>query len=64
MNKSNKYSKPDVKGKKKGFNNNYVDEDMVSQKEVKRNQDHKKYKNYGNILRAKNVSALMEYEED
>lgn len=64
MNKTNKYHKYDFKSKKKGYNNNYVDEENLSLKDIRRESDHKKYKNYGNILRTKDVNTLMEYEEE
>lgn len=64
MNKTNKYHKFDVKNKKKGFNNNYVDEENLSLKEIIRESEHKKYKNYGNLLRTKDVSTIMQYEEE
>lgn len=64
MNKTVKYHKYDFKNKKKSFNNNYIDEENISLKDVKRSKDHKHYRNYENALKAKNVDALLTYEED
>ena len=64
MTKVTKYHKHDVKSKKKSFNNFYVDEESMSIKDIKRDQNHKRYRNYENMLKTKNVNALMEYEED
>ena len=64
MTKATKYHKYDVKSKKKSFNNFYVDEESMSIKDIKRDQNQKRYRNYENVLKTKNVSALMEYEED
>jgi hypothetical protein len=63
MTKVTKYHKFDVKSKKKSFNNFYVDEENVTIKDIKRDQNHKRYRNYDNALKTKNVNALMEYEE-
>lgn len=64
MNKSTKYHKFDVKSKKKSFNNGYQDEESLSLKDVKRDKEHKKYRNYENVLRSKDVNALIQYEDD
>jgi hypothetical protein len=64
MTKVSKYQKFDVKGKGKNFNNYYMDEENVTIKDIKRDQNHKRYRNYDNILKSKNVNALMEYEDN
>ena len=64
MNKSTKYHKFDVKSKKKSYNYVQHDEEHLSLKEVKRDREQKQYRNYENALRAKNVSALIEYDDD
>lgn len=62
--KSSKYSKSDAKGKVKTNKSNYYEEEQISFKQVKRDKEHKRYRNYDNVLRAKNVQALIEYEDD
>lgn len=64
MNKTTKYHKFDAKNKKKAFNYSQQDEERLSLKEVKREHDQKHFRNYENALRSKDVSALMQYEED
>lgn len=64
MNKTTKYHKFDAKSKKKSYNYTQYDEEKISLKEVKREQDQKHFRNYQNALRSKDVSALMQYEED
>jgi hypothetical protein len=64
MNKSTKYHKFDVKSKKKNYNHGSQDEEYLSLKEVKRDKEHKHYRNYENALRAKNVDALLEYDNN
>ena len=41
-----------------------MEEEELSLKEIKRNKEHKQYRNYENALRSKNVDRLMSYEED
>ena len=50
--------------KNKGSRNYSYDEEQISFKEVKREKNQKKYKNYQNVLRAKNIDALLDYEEE
>jgi hypothetical protein len=50
--------------KNKGSRNYQYEEEEISFKEVKREKNQKKYKNYQNVLRAKNIDALLEYEEE
>ena len=64
MNKSTKYHKTDITKNKKKFNTNYIDEENVSFKEVKRDREHKQYRNYENALRSKNLDRLLSYEDD
>jgi len=66
MNKS-KPSKFDNRPTKKNFNNknfNYLDEEKVTLRDVKRDFEHKRYRNYTNVLRSKDIDALMDYEDD
>lgn len=62
MNKQNKYHKSDFKNKSKNYG--YYDEESVSIKELKKEKEHKQYRNFNNALRSKNIDALMEYEDD
>ena len=48
----------------KDFRNYQYDEEQISFKEIKREKNQKKYKNYQNVLRAKNIDALLDYEEE
>lgn len=64
MNKQNKYHKSDFKSKSKNHNYGYFDEESVSIKELKKEKEHKQYRNFNNALRSKNIDALMEYEDD
>jgi hypothetical protein len=50
--------------KNKGSRNYQYEEEEISFKEVKREKNQKKYKNYQNVLRAKNIDALLDYEEE
>jgi hypothetical protein len=50
--------------KNKGSRNYSYDEEQISFKEVKREKNQKKYKNYQNVLKAKDINALLEYEEE
>ena len=50
--------------KNKGSRNYSYDEEEISFKEVKREKTQKKYKNYQNVLRAKNIDALLDFEEE
>jgi hypothetical protein len=50
--------------KNKGSRNYQYDEEEISFKEVKREKIQKKYKNYQNVLRAKNIDALLDFEEE
>jgi hypothetical protein len=50
--------------KNKGSRNYSYDEEQISFKEIKREKNQKKYKNYQNVLRAKNIDALLDYEEE
>jgi hypothetical protein len=64
MTKSVKYHKVDSKNKKKNNNGLYFEEENLSFKEVRRDKEHKHYRNYENALRAKNVDRLLSYEDD
>jgi hypothetical protein len=62
MNKPNKYQSFDIKKSKK--RNNYIEEENVSFREVKRDRMNKHYRNYDNALRSKNLDRLLSYDED
>lgn len=62
--KEAKYHKYDYKNKSKSYKIKTLDEEMVSFKEVKKQKEHKQYRNYDNALRAKNLDRLLSYEED
>ena len=64
MSKATKFHFTNVKNKKKSFNYNYNDEEHVSIKEIRRDREHKQYRNYDNALRSKNLDRLLEYEDD
>lgn len=67
MNKISKNFKSDFKtNNKKTYytHNNYYDEEQVSLRDIKRDQDHKKYRNLTNVLRQKDIDTLMELEDD
>jgi hypothetical protein len=64
MTKPSKSQKLNIKSKAKGSRNYQYDEEMVSLKEIQRDRNHKRYRNYENVLKTKDVSALLQYEED
>ena len=64
MNKSTKFHKTEFRNKKKNFNYNTLEEENVSFREVKRDREHKQYRNYDNALRSKNLDRLLSYEDD
>lgn len=64
MNKSNKFHKTDFKTKKKFYNYSTIEEENISIKEIKREREHKQYRNYENALRSKNLDRLLSYEDD
>jgi len=49
---------------KSRFKNNYLEEDKVSFRDHKKDIEKKKYRNYENALRSKNVKALLDYDEE
>lgn len=53
-----------MKKKSRGNYGYLMEEEEISLKEIKRNKEHKHYRNYENALRSKNVDRLMSYEED
>jgi len=64
MNNSPKFnSKSDFKNKKK-VNYNYIEEENLSFRDVKREKMQKHYRNYDNALRSKNLDKLLSYEDD
>ena len=62
MNNSTKFHKTEFKNKKK--TNNYLEEENLSFREVKREKMQKHYRNYDNALRSKNLDRLLSYEDD
>lgn len=65
MNNTPKFHKPAFKNKKKPQNNKYaLEEEHLTFKEVRREKEHKHYRNYENALRSKNLDRLLSYEDD
>jgi hypothetical protein len=64
MTKGAKSQNLNFTSKNKGSRNYSYDEEEISFKEVKREKNQKKYKNYQNVLKAKDINALLEYEEE
>jgi hypothetical protein len=62
MNNSAKFHKTEFKNKKK--NNQHIEEENISFREVKREKMQKHYRNYDNALRSKNLDRLLSYEDD
>jgi hypothetical protein len=62
MTKPNKYQNFDIKSNKK--RSNYIEEDNVSFREVKRDKMQKHYRNFDNALRSKNLDRLLSYDEE
>jgi hypothetical protein len=59
MNRSNNLKKLFTKDKKKDFYN-----DKISFNEIKRNNKKRKYRNYNNALRSKNLDRLLSYDDN
>lgn len=64
MNKGYKYQKFDIKSKNTSNKNYKRDEEQVSLKELKRDKEHKQFRNFDNALRSRDLSALLGYEDD
>ena len=64
MNKTTKFHKTEFRNKKKNSSYNSIDEENISFKEVKRDREHKQYRNYDNALRSKDLGKLLSYEDD
>lgn len=65
MNSSFKFNKGKSDHRKKSGNkNNYFEEENVSFREIKRERDHKHFRNYDNALRSKNLDRLLSYDDD
>ena len=64
MTKGAKSQNLNFSNKNKGSRNYSYDEEEISFKEVKREKNQKKYKNYQNVLKAKDINALLDYEEE
>lgn len=64
MNKTAKFHKTEFRNKKKNNSYNSLDEENISFKEVKRDREHKQYRNYDNALRSKDLGKLLSYEDD
>jgi hypothetical protein len=63
MNNTPKFFKTEFKNKKKN-NTRHLDEETVSFREVKREREHKQYRNYDNALRSKNLDRLLSYDDE
>ena len=59
MKQGNQNTKRNTKGKSFFA----YDEEQVPFKQVKRDKEHKQYRNFENALRSKNVKAIMSYED-
>ena len=64
MTKTTKFHKPEFRNKKKNYGYNTIEEENVSFREIKRDREHKQYRNYDNALRSKNLDRLLSYEDD
>lgn len=64
MSNSSKFHKTEFKNKKKTPSNNFIEEENLSFREVKREKMQKHYRNYDNALRSKNLDRLLSYEDD
>jgi hypothetical protein len=64
MTKTSKQYKPDLKTRNKNTGYNFFDEENISLRDVKRDKEHKQYRNYDNALRSKDLSRLLSYEDD
>lgn len=67
MTKSSRFEKPLFKSKKKTqtpFGSLEEENQNLSFKEIRRDKEHKQYRNYENALRSKNISRLLSYEEE
>jgi hypothetical protein len=49
---------------KKGGVRSFYEEEEVSIKDIKRDKQHKHYRNYENALRSKNVDRLLSYDDE
>jgi len=49
---------------KKGGVKSFYEEEEVSIKDIKRDKQHKHYRNYENALRSKNVDRLLSYDDE
>ena len=65
MTKNTKFNKTEFRNKKKtSYNTKFIDEENLSFKEVKRDKEHKLFRNYDNALRSKDLGKLLSYEDD
>ena len=64
MTKTTKFHKTEFRNKKKNTGYNTIEEENVSFREIKRDREHKQYRNYDNALRSKNLDRLLSYEDD
>jgi hypothetical protein len=64
MTNTSKFVKIEPRNKKKNYNNQYIEEENLSFREVKREKMQKHYRNYDNALRSKNLDRLLSYEDD
>lgn len=64
MTKTSKFYKTDFKTKKKNNGYTIFEEENISLRDVKRDKEHKQYRNYDNALRSKDLGRLLSYEDD
>lgn len=53
-----------IKTKKSGGYKNVYEEEEPSIKDIKRDRQHKHYRNYENALRSKDVNRLLSYDDE
>jgi hypothetical protein len=53
-----------LKTKKSGGYKNVYEEEELSLKDIKRDRQHKQYRNYENALRSKDVNRLLSYDDE
>jgi len=64
MNNTPKFHKTEFRNKKKNSNTRHLDEEALSFREIKREREHKQYRNYDNALRSKNLDRLLSYDDE
>lgn len=66
MTKSTKYTNfnGNSKNGKKKISNYFYEEEQVTLKDIRRDKQHKQYRNYDNALRSKNLDRLLSYDDE